>query len=1253
LTDAAISIYNLEARFCPDHRVGTALTPPTPNTGTPMSSDPPSASSGSRELVRIGKYEVLDHVATGGMGAVYKARDTETNREVALKVLNADAASKPALVERFKREARNAGKLQHENIVAVYDFDEEKGTWYLAMEFVEGVDLHEYIERKGVLDPEESRQIMIQACRALAHAYRHGIVHRDIKPSNFLLARKKEKLLVKLADMGLSREVSNEEFRVTRAGTTVGTVDYMAPEQARDSGSADIRSDLYALGCTWFHMLTGQAPFPKGGLAERLIMHMEDDPPDVRKLNPRVSKAATEVLYRLMEKDPDDRYQTPTDLLDDLLSLNPAARRPPSRETLSGEAPITPSKALPAARRPSSNRRAARRTDASTEAAPPPPRRSNRVLWVFVTLGVASAVVLGVFAALGPNERKRNPVVPINPNPPRTDDSIAKRDPAPDKDLKPEKDRDKKDGETVKIADPPKSPWKPLYEPAGFTPESLRGLRAEVEKPWANQDGLTTDARVLHVRRLPDGQSDWFASLTDALAAKGTDKVRIIELHDNGPLYETPAPFADRRVFIRAAKGYRPLIVWDVPRVLDERKSKPSKSDDERPLTFLEAQRGGLTLEGVELAIRLPESVLAPATVLQATDAELTAHDCVFSIAGGKRSRVTLARLGGAAEGLRCRLTRCYARGPSLTPFIFEAPAAEALLDGTLIAVGEQTLFQVRAPGDKPVHLSIVRSTLIGGKNLLELSGAQRPALKALVWDSLVARSNEQAGGALLELAAGASADAVSWRAVNSLYTGWSNLLGGAAPIGVDFHKEWLKLWKLTGGDVARRGPWPVQPTSELEERPARTFQAAEPVAFAASVAPEQPLGVDLAALPPAREGWQALAFERTPMRLPDPPSDARPDIPVDASELYRGEALDLNKIKDLGAYLATKRLGKSVVLHLSGTGEKTTSPIRLKDVDLTLYFELPKEEKDKPTPPPLSITHPDMTGEAMIEVEKGSLEVINGEFRFYDSSRAKTPAWLFKVSGGDLRLSRCRLYGPQQTIPDGYEGLIRWQGSDVSGEDKVLNLAVSDSILLSRQTVLRVEGIGARVLLRQSILAGTDLLNLELGPNYKGRAEWQGLCDHCTLAARRSVLRLGPTSCEEAPEDPGLLQTRDCVFANPFREKDARGRAVHPGLLTADATALGRGVLMWQSDGDAYDTRLYFRAAAAPPEQPQSAAVWLRLLGSPNLRRVLTLDAPRTMLFDDDRWYQHLERLALPPQWGAGDKRPGADVKKMTKKGN
>ena len=218
---------------------------------------------------RLGKYEVMEHLADGGMGAVYKAVDRELGRFVALKVLSAQLAQNELAMERFRREARHAGALNHPNIVTLYEFshDQRHDLLFLALEFIHGVDLAKYIAVRGRLRPEEARRILIQATKALGHAFTHGIVHRDIKPSNIMLARNAGKVRVKLTDLGLAIDKGEDEYRVTREGHTVGTIDYLAPEQARDSRAADARSDIYSLGCTAYHMLAGKAPFAEGGSA--------------------------------------------------------------------------------------------------------------------------------------------------------------------------------------------------------------------------------------------------------------------------------------------------------------------------------------------------------------------------------------------------------------------------------------------------------------------------------------------------------------------------------------------------------------------------------------------------------------------------------------------------------------------------------------------------------------------------------------------------------------------------------------------------------------------------------------------------------------------------------------------------------------------------------------------------------------------------------------------------------------------------
>jgi serine/threonine protein kinase len=275
---------------------------------------------------RLGKYEILAHIATGGMARVYKAEDTELRRVVAIKVLRSRLARRDRDLERFRREARHAARLNHLHIVTLFEcgYAPEHNLYYLAMEFIDGVDLEEYVRRKGPLPPEEARRMLIQAVKALDHAFERGVIHRDIKPSNFLLAQTEGGVVVKMTDLGVALVESDDEFKVTSEGTTVGTVDYISPEQASDSRSADVRSDIYSLGCTAFHMLAGRAPFAEGGLGERVFKHIALAPPDVRQFNTAVSADFWAVLKRMLAKKPEDRYATPAELLQALQQI-PAA----------------------------------------------------------------------------------------------------------------------------------------------------------------------------------------------------------------------------------------------------------------------------------------------------------------------------------------------------------------------------------------------------------------------------------------------------------------------------------------------------------------------------------------------------------------------------------------------------------------------------------------------------------------------------------------------------------------------------------------------------------------------------------------------------------------------------------------------------------------------------------------------------------------------------------------------------------------
>ncbi|QEL17092.1 serine/threonine protein kinase [Limnoglobus roseus] len=268
--------------------------------------------------VLIGPYLVLDKIGEGGMGKVYKAVRTGTGRLVALKVVRAHLMTNPTVLRRYKREAAAAAKLNHPNIVALLDADEAQGRYYLALEFVYGSDLSRMVKEFGPLPSSEAAEYIRQAALGLQHAHENNLIHRDIKPSNVLVSGERAQpgtggvATVRILDMGLVRslEDSPDTTEVTRDGTVVGTPDYMAPEQAKNSSTVDHRADIYGLGCTLYYLLKGRPPFPDGSPIDKLLRHQLDPPPDLRKERPDVPFEMLRLMERMLAKKPDDRIQT-------------------------------------------------------------------------------------------------------------------------------------------------------------------------------------------------------------------------------------------------------------------------------------------------------------------------------------------------------------------------------------------------------------------------------------------------------------------------------------------------------------------------------------------------------------------------------------------------------------------------------------------------------------------------------------------------------------------------------------------------------------------------------------------------------------------------------------------------------------------------------------------------------------------------------------------------------------------------------
>jgi serine/threonine-protein kinase len=294
----------------------------------------------ARELV-LGPYVIEDRLGEGAMGQVFRARHRMLKRRVALKLVRKERLANPEAVQRFYREVQAAARLSHPNIVLAYDADHVGDTYFFAMEYVDGIDLARLVKESGPLPIDTACDYVRQAALGLQHAFERGMVHRDIKPSNLLVTRPNKKAsdsdarpVVKILDMGLVRVESpipvsgRHEGGLTQLEAILGTPDYIAPEQARDAHSADIRADLYSLGCTFYFLLTGRVPYPGNASVEKLLKHWLEEPQPASELRPDLPAEVDAILRRLMAKRPEDRFQNPAQLAAALAALGDRPREP-------------------------------------------------------------------------------------------------------------------------------------------------------------------------------------------------------------------------------------------------------------------------------------------------------------------------------------------------------------------------------------------------------------------------------------------------------------------------------------------------------------------------------------------------------------------------------------------------------------------------------------------------------------------------------------------------------------------------------------------------------------------------------------------------------------------------------------------------------------------------------------------------------------------------------------------------------------
>lgn len=381
----------------------------------------------------LGPFVLIERLGEGGMGQVFKARHTALGRIVALKVIRRECLNNPKAVQRFLREIRVSSKLEHPHIVRALDADQVEGVYYIAMEYVDGIDLARLVKQSGPLPVAQACDYARQVALGLQYASDMGIVHRDIKPSNLLVTRILDERtrgssgqiplparptastplpgshasefpwgVVKILDMGLARlsdpETGISVTHLTQLGTVMGTPEYISPEQARDSHACDVRADLYSLGCTFYFMLTGQPPFTGNCLTDKLLAHQIDEAKPINEVRaargpnqlplPPVPRPVEEVIRRLMAKRPQDRYQTPVQLASTLQVLLGQLARGALGETV--RRPATPVATQPVAPVPEA-------VPMAQPAVPPPavPNRHRRT-WI-----IAAALVCGLLLSCG------------------------------------------------------------------------------------------------------------------------------------------------------------------------------------------------------------------------------------------------------------------------------------------------------------------------------------------------------------------------------------------------------------------------------------------------------------------------------------------------------------------------------------------------------------------------------------------------------------------------------------------------------------------------------------------------------------------------------------------------------------------------------------------------------------------------------------------------------------------------------------
>lgn len=825
--------------------------------------------SGNTEL-RFGSYRVIQPLGSGGMSSVYKAVHVETGHEVALKVLPEGMAENPIVLQRFLREARSAESLEHPHIVSIFDRGVDRGRHYLVLEYVPGSDLHEFIQRRGPLDVAEGIRVVRQVAEGLDFAAGRGLVHRDVKPSNILRGPSGE---IKIIDLGLALQTEFEDERVTREGTTVGTVDYMAPEQARDSRAASLQSDIYSLGCTFYYLLTGIPPYPGGDITDKLTRHAKSPPPDVRDLRPDVPASLAAIMLRMMAKRLEDRYTTFGEVIADLdRVVVDADSRSPSVALV----PLGESGSVAAA--PAWHNAAFPPTRAAAEPMPPssipeislanlPPEISEpggasrfrgvadenplparagtsqgRPLttsaWVAICTLIGVGFVGSVLAIdrfvrsspaghpalqlVGDDDEGIEPVPEIDvpeptippppavPSPPATPAPRVADLPAPVA----RTPAVKASSDWVE----PEDREEPAPSAETYSPEILgRYLPA-----WALAPVPTRlDGRPMVVRRVVDAREPSTVSLRMAI-----DEGRgVTEIADEGPFLVNDFRIPGENRIFRARPGYRPVIRIERP-TLDAVRSQAAA---------IELKGKNLTLDSLDLVLDVSKLSTNQGALFSCAGSNLTVINCTITLVNPASQPFTLVRAeGSSARGSQVRFENTLIRGPTSSVFDFGKGAVDVAVRGSVFLGSQGPIVRVVEDDRRAVHrFSVLGSVLACRGPVFKLMGGMgagdRPASMMIrSFDAVYGRFRGPGIASVIAVddPAARPARSLDWLGQRNMFCGWKGYLANGTDhaIRIPTLAAFRSTWNGSDGtSMEISSEWP-QPARLDESTPEEFF---------------------------------------------------------------------------------------------------------------------------------------------------------------------------------------------------------------------------------------------------------------------------------------------------------------------------------------------------------------------------------------------------------------------------------------------